>query len=206
MKSCADCHREHHSGCLYKQGGRNEVRLTLCPFMAALFMVYSDADCTVSKVHSKSSACNCREALISESGYSDRMVPPVGGFWSVCLVWHCPKVDPFATRYNCKLPKFVSAVPDPQGLGSGRSEGILGEPGSLCLFSSISPGKGDQQIVGSPVQEDHSDCSGLAQRAIILGSSESIISDTHLPSQSTQSGESAIQGSPAQGSGESQPS
>ena len=28
--------------------------------------------------------------------------------------WHLPKVDLFATRYNCKLPQFVSPVPNPK--------------------------------------------------------------------------------------------
>ena len=31
----------------------------------------------------------------------------------LCQTWHRPQVDMFATRYNCKLTKFVSPVPDP---------------------------------------------------------------------------------------------
>ena len=31
----------------------------------------------------------------------------------LCQTWHCPQVDMFATRYNCKLTKYVSPVPDP---------------------------------------------------------------------------------------------
>ena len=31
----------------------------------------------------------------------------------LCQTWHRPHVDMFATRYNCKLTKFVSPVPDP---------------------------------------------------------------------------------------------
>ena len=34
-------------------------------------------------------------------------------FNQICLRWHLPKLDLFATRYNCKLPQFVSPVPDP---------------------------------------------------------------------------------------------
>ena len=35
-------------------------------------------------------------------------------FQAVCTRWHQPQVDLFATRFNNKLPQFVSPVPDPQ--------------------------------------------------------------------------------------------
>ena len=34
-------------------------------------------------------------------------------FHSICSRWYRPKIDLFATRFNYKLPLFVSAVPDP---------------------------------------------------------------------------------------------
>ena len=35
-------------------------------------------------------------------------------FQAICSWWHQPQVDLFATRFNNKLPQFVSPVPDPQ--------------------------------------------------------------------------------------------
>ena len=35
-------------------------------------------------------------------------------FQAICFRWHQPQVDLFATRFNNKLPQFVSPVPDPQ--------------------------------------------------------------------------------------------
>ena len=35
-------------------------------------------------------------------------------FQAICARWHQPQVDLFATRFNSKLPQFVSPVPDPQ--------------------------------------------------------------------------------------------
>ena len=35
-------------------------------------------------------------------------------FQAVCSRWHQPQVNLFATRFNNKLPQFVSPVPDPQ--------------------------------------------------------------------------------------------
>ena len=37
-------------------------------------------------------------------------------FQAICSRWHQPQVDLFATRFNNKLPQFVSPVPDPQAL------------------------------------------------------------------------------------------
>ena len=34
-------------------------------------------------------------------------------FKAICSRWHQPQVDLFATRFNNKLPQFVSPVPDP---------------------------------------------------------------------------------------------
>ena len=35
-------------------------------------------------------------------------------FQAICSEWHRPQIDLFATRFNNKLPLFVSPVPDPQ--------------------------------------------------------------------------------------------
>ena len=35
-------------------------------------------------------------------------------FKSICQTWHTPQVDLFATKFNNKLPQFVSPVPDPR--------------------------------------------------------------------------------------------
>ena len=35
-------------------------------------------------------------------------------FKAICNRWHQPQIDLFATRFNNKLAKFVSPVPDPQ--------------------------------------------------------------------------------------------
>ena len=35
-------------------------------------------------------------------------------FDTLCRTWHYPQVDMFATRYNCKLVRFVSPIPDPK--------------------------------------------------------------------------------------------
>ena len=51
-------------------------------------------------------------------------------FRAICMVWHTPNIDLFATQYTNKLPTYFSPVPDPQCLGvdalSQSWEGVLG--------------------------------------------------------------------------------
>ena len=72
--------------------------------------------------------------------------------------------------------------PGPKRLGGGRSNSLLGGPA----------GQGDLQAVRSPVQEGDPDSSRLAQHAVVLGSSGSVVPDTHLSPQPSRSGDPAI--------------
>ena len=111
----------------------------------------------------------------------------------------------FATRSNNKLSQFVSSVQEPKAWAVGCSDGVLGGPGSVCLPSSVSPGKSDQQDFRSLLQESHSGSPGLVQHAVVFGSGSSVIPNTHLPPQPIQSGEPTLQQSPTLGYGESHP-
>ena len=51
------------------------------------------------------------------------------------------------------------------------------------------------EVAGLPMQQNHIDCTGVAQHALVLGSSGHVQSD---PTGSAQSGDSAIQPDPAQ--------
>ena len=115
-KSTSSCHRQHHSCGIHQQGGRYEVRLTLCPSMATPVLVQSETGCSKGQAHPWSSKCDCRQIVSSGQNHSDRMVPSSGGFNLLVQTWHLPQVDMFATKYNCKLAQYVSPVPDPNVL------------------------------------------------------------------------------------------
>ena len=53
------------------------------------------------------------------------------------------------------------------------------------------------------MQEDHSDCSGVAQHALVLGSSDHVQPNPTEPAQSDQPVNTAIQSDPSQESGKS---
>ena len=66
-------------------------------------------------------------------------------FQAVCARWHQPKVDLFATRFNNKLPQFVSPVPDPQ-----VPQSLLGGPGPIRLPPAAILGKVVEKLQDYP--------------------------------------------------------
>ena len=118
-------------------------------------------------------------------------------FQTICSRWHQPQVDLFATRFNNKLPQFVSPVPDPQAWAVDALS-VLGKSGPICLSTSSHLGQSGGEVTGLPLQQDHSDCTGMAQHALVLGSSDNVQSDPSVSAQPAQSGISTIQPDPAQ--------
>ena len=64
-KSCFSCHRQYYSCGIHQQGGRYEVRLTLCPSMATPVLVQSEAGSAEGQAHPWSSECDCRQVVSS---------------------------------------------------------------------------------------------------------------------------------------------
>ena len=187
-KNCSSCHRQHYSCGLHKQGGRYEVRLTLCPSMASPVLVQSETHCSKGHTHPRSSECNCGQVIQMEWSLHQEV------FNLLCQTWHLPQVDMFATRYNCKLTKFVSPVPDPNAWAVD------------ALTVSWEDLESDQQTVRSSVQLSDTDSSGLAQHAVVLGSGRSVVRDTHLSPKPPRSCDSTVQRGSSQGSSQSQSS
>ena len=107
-------------------------------------------------------------------------------FQAICKRWHQPQIDLFATRFNKKLAKFVSPVPDPPDLGSRCTQPVIGGSGSICLPISSHLGQSEGEIAGLPMSENHSDCSRVAQHALVLGSSGHVQPNNTEPSKPAQ--------------------
>ena len=123
-------------------------------------------------------------------------------FPAICNRWHIPQVDLFATRFNNKLPQFVSPVP---GLGSGCSKPVLGGTGLVRLPTSSHLGQSGGEVTGLPLQQNHSDCSRVAQHALVLGPGGNVKPDPTVSAQHTQPSVSTIQPGPSQEPVESEP-
>ena len=128
-----------------------------------------------------------------------------GIFRAICNRWHTPQVDLFATRFNNKLPQFVSPVPDPQAWAvdalSLSWEGL--DPYRLPTSSHL--GQSGGEVTGLPLQQNNSDCSRVAQHALVLGPGGNVKPDPTVSAQHTQPSVSTIQPGPSQEPVESEP-
>ena len=74
----------------------------------------------------------------------------------------------------------------------------MGGIGSVRLSTSSHLGQSGGEATGLPMQQNHTDCTGMAQHALVLGSSRNVQSDSPVSAQHTQSSVSAIQPGPTQ--------
>ena len=77
-------------------------------------LVHQKSSNPQSSTYSRSSECHSRQTIQTGSNHSNRMVPQSRDIQSNMQPVAQTQVDLFATRYNNKLPQFVSPVPDPQ--------------------------------------------------------------------------------------------
>ena len=83
----------------------------MCPTVEDLDLVHQETSNSQRPTHTRPAEHGSRQAIQARPDHSNRMVPPPRGLQSNMLQ---PQVDLFATRFNNKLPLFVSPVPDPQ--------------------------------------------------------------------------------------------
>ena len=99
------------------------------------------------------------------------------------------------------LSQVCISSPRPSDLGRRCSKSLLGESGPVCLSTNSPLGQcGEQDLT------DNSRRPGLAEHALVLGSSGAVSLGPSLPTSATRSGGATVQREPSQGSGRSEPS
>ena len=96
-----------------KEGGGDEVGFPVCPTVENPVLVHQETANSQGTPHPRPAERDSRQAIQTWPDQSNRMVFQEV-FQAICSRWHQPQVDLFATRFNNKLPQFVSPVPDPQ--------------------------------------------------------------------------------------------
>ena len=91
----------------------------------------------------------------------------------------------------------------PPGLGSGCT--LLGGPGPIRLPTGSHLGQSGGEAPGLPLQQNNSDCSRVAQHALVLGPGSNVKPDPTVSAQHTQPSVSAIQPGPSQEPVKSEP-
>ena len=104
-------------------------------------------------------------------------------FYSICSRWQ--------NRLNChEVQQQVASVcvtgTGSPGHSSGCAQSAMVGSGSIHLPTVSHIGQSGGGVAGLPMQENHSDCSGVAQHALVLGSSGHVQPNPNEPAKSAQ--------------------
>ena len=162
--------------------------------MENLDLVYQETSNPQSPTHSRPAECGGRQAIQAGPDHSNRVVSPSRG-----LPNNMQQVAPTPNRPIChEVQQQVTAVcvtgSRPPGYSSGCTKSAMGGSGCICLPTSSHL----EQVAGLPMQKNHSDCSGVAQYALVLGPSVHVQSDPTEPAQSAQPVNTTLQSDPSQ--------
>ena len=191
-------HRQHNSGCLYQQRGGDEVGLPVCPTVENPVLVHQETGNSQGTSHPRPAERDSRQAIQTWPNHSNRVVPSprsVSGY----MLPVAPTPSGLVCHQIEQQTRTVCVTGSrPPGLGSGCTQPVLGKSGPICLPTSSHLGQSGGVVTGLPLQQDHSDCTRVAQHALVLGSGGSVQSDPSVSAQHAQSGISTIQPDPAQ--------
>ena len=138
---------------------------------------------------------------LSRLGHPNRVVSPSRG-----LPNNMQQVAPASNRPIChevqqQVPSICVTGTGSLGHRCGCTQSAMGGSGRICLPTSSHLGQSGGEVAGLPMQENHSDCSGVAQHALVLGPSDHVQSDLTEPACPAQPVNSALQSDSSQKSG-----
>ena len=161
-------HRQYNSSGLHKQRRRHEVGPTVCPTVENLDLVYPATSNSKSLTHPRPTKCGSRQTIPAGSDHPDGMVPPSRGF-SGAMPQMAPTSDrPLRHEVQPQIASVCVSSTRSPGCSSGFTHSAMGGSGCLCLPTGGHIGQSGGEVTGLPVQENHPDCSGVAQHALVL--------------------------------------
>ena len=114
-----------------------------------------------------------------------------------------PQVAPTSDRSVChEVQPQVTSVritsTGPLGSSSGCTQYAMGGSRRIRLPTSSHLGQSGGEVTGLPLQEAHSNCSGVAQHALVLGSGDHVQPNPTEPAQLAQPVDTTLQSDPSQ--------
>ena len=183
---------------------RHEVGPTVCPTVENLDLVYPATSNSKSPTHPRPTKCGSRQTIPAGSDHPDRMVPPSRGF-SGAMPQMAPTSDrPLRHEVQPQIASVCVSSTRSPCCSSGFTHSAMGRSGCICLPTNRHIGQSGGEVTGLPVQESHPDCSGVAQHALVLGSSDHVQSGPYQSAHSAQSVDTTLQSDPSQKSGKSE--
>ena len=205
QQDSVDSYRQHNSGCLYQQRRGDEVGLSVCPTVENTVLVYQAASSPQGTSHPRPAERDSRQAIQAWPDHSNGVVTSSRSIQS-----HMRPVAPASSGPVChQIQQQTTTVcltgPRPPGLGSGCTQPVLGGPGPIRLPTGSHLGQSGGEATGLPLQQNNSDCTRVAQHALVLGPGNNVKPDPSVSAQHAQPSVSAIQPGPSQEPGEPEP-
>ena len=185
--------RQHNGSGLCKQGRRHEVGPTLCPILENLDLVCQETSDSQGPTHPRSPKRSSRQTIQTGSDHPDRVVSPSRSFPNLLQQVAPPSDRPIRHEVQQQVASICVTGTGPPGHSSRCSQFAMGGSGRICLPTDCHIGQSGGEVTGLPVQENHPDCSGVAQHALVLGPSDHVQSG---PPQSAQPVDTALQSDP----------
>ena len=168
--------------------------------MANLDLVFPTSSDLKSPTHPRPFKCDSRQTIQAGSDHPDRVVPPSGSFSKVMQQMAPASDRPICHEVQPQVTSVCVSSTGHPGCSSGCTYSAMGGSRCIRLPTDRHIGQSGGEVTGRPVQENHSDCPGVAQHALVLGLGEHVQSG---PSQPAQSVDTALQSGPSQKSDKS---
>ena len=97
-----------------------------------------------------------------------------------------------------QVTSFCDSATGSSGHSSGCTQSAMGGSGCICLPTSSHLGQSGGKAPGLPMQENHSDCSRVAQHTLVLGPSGHVQPNSSEPAKSAKSADITFQSDPSQ--------
>ena len=199
-------YRQHHCGLLHQQGRGYEIRLTLCPPLETDALVQPKADCPEGQAYSGLPERHCRQAVPTQSGDPNGMVPPPGGVCSNMPALAPPVCGPVCHPVQSQTSPVCIPGSRPISVGSGCLKSPLGGPGRLCISTDSPSSSGGNETFGPRIPSSHSDSTRLAQHALVLGPGQHVSSNSPPAPSGVEFDNSTVQSVSSPGPSQSEPS
>ena len=161
-------------------------------------MVYQKSSNSQSLTHSRPAERGSRQAIQARPDHPNRVVSPSRGLPNNMQQLAPAKNRPFYHEVQQQVASVCVTGTRSPGHSSGCSQSAMGGFGRICLPTSSHLGQSAGEVAGLPMQENHSDCFGVAQHALVLGSSGHVQSNPTEPALSAQPVNTALQLDPSQ--------
>ena len=205
QQDSVDSYRQHNSGCLHQQRGGDEVGLAVCPTVENTVLVHQATSNPQGTSHPRPVERDSRQVIQAWPNHSNRVVASSRSVQSYMQPVAPTPSGPVCHQIQQQTSSVCLTGPRSPGTGSGCPQPLLGGSGPIRLSTGSHLGQSGGEASGLSLQQNNSDCTRVAQHALVLGPGSNVQPDPTVSAQHTQSSVSAIQPGPSQEPVESEP-